>query len=1630
MNSHLDMYRRSYQAWDEAVAVRASGLVERANERDLNGTHAFLDSFIPVFLRCLPLGFARQLADDSLLDFILRRYEFVGDYDGSVKLSVEKCLPEENARGKVVTAVEVLTDDMPYIISTMRMLLARAGREVLVMAHPVFRTGRPDGRLDSLADAGREDGGHEAYVYMQVTPGTDEEDEEVRKMLLDGIACLRVVSEDTPGMRGLLEGLGERDDAFRGGTYPDEGGGEEVAAFVRFLLDDNYTLLGASTLDLSDSNKMRWQGGLLNQVSIVPGLEGALERPVEAALSTLEPMQTYKLALQAPILSSSPLDLVALVEFDTSGDPVRAHLLLGLWSSGIQDEKIRKIPVFRTKSQWALREMSVLEGSYVHRRAHLVLNTLPKEKVFQASRADLRDELMFTLTGLEEQGVSVMSQPLARELGMGFTAMVPFRTFRAEQCESALGCVRALFPDDVTRHHVVVDTLGMTRAYFLVYADVAEVSQAEIARLEHEIFECFETIETKVARELERLEPRGHGESTLSDFLAALPASYRASHDVASIIVDLHWLDELREVPDGVRADFRLADTDGDDFFILKLYSRTRLELSRVLPVLDFMRLGVVDEQTTAVTPPDTGASFYIHEFRTHPPRVGRGNPYTVLSEGDVTEIEAEGEQQGTSGPRADRTRLSRMAAAVVRILDGQAEKDRLFGLTVTAGLDWNEISLFVAMRNYLFQLTRAHSRLALNRALVENGAVARLLMDYMRARLDPEFSEKREARSTHARRRMIRALSSVDRVGEDRILRRFLDLADALVRTNFFGRGIEDPIVLKFRSDRMTDTERNTPLIETFVYHPDVEGIHLRMALVARGGIRWSDRRDDYRSEVLGLVRTQHVKNSVIVPAGAKGGFLVKGPAPEGMTREDHGRECYKLFIRGLLSITDNVEEDGIVHPPGLVILDGDDPYFVVAADKGTATFSDTANEISAEFGFWLGDAFASGGSRGYNHKDLAITARGAWESVRRHFWEEGLDPDRDEFTVIGIGDMSGDVFGNGMLLSRKMKLRGAFNHRHVFLDPDPDPEASWIERKRLFGLPRSGWDDYDLSLVSEGGGVFDRNTKSIPLSASVREMLGVEEEALSGDELIHCMLKMDVDLLWNGGIGTYVRADGESHLDVGDKMNDGTRVKASEVRARVIGEGGNLGATQAARIQLALRGVRLNTDAVDNSGGVDCSDHEVNLKILLDSLVAKGDVSEDERNQLLAEVTDEVVELVLKNNFLQTEAISLEQRRSRARVDEYRDVVDLLDERGQWSRLHEDASAADSVMELWDPRMGLPRPLLCNLLGFAKNRIAEHLLDADFVDEPLLVNEVMSHYFPEALMARLGDRGHRLQREISATMWANKVLNEMGATFFYRVALETSRSVPEIARAYLFANAMFNGVELRERLRGSGQSIPSEIVYEVLGRLGRITEESTRWILASQRSFDVPFQEVFSYRERLAELQVSVEQIVTEEERTKLEGPVDRLVDHGVSEPDARMLTLLDFLAQPVSVLHISEEMGVGITRATEAYLRIGDALGFVGLIARLDVFDPGSDWDRIAKDSLRSRLLRLQERLASRALHEATDGEGDVRATVIDPFLQSRRRGLRGYAEKVDAVCGDEVDSLVPMYVIRDMLENLVR
>lgn len=924
-------------------------------------------------------------------------------------------------------------------------------------------------------------------------------------------------------------------------------------------------------------------------------------------------------------------------------------------------------------------------------------------------------------------------------------------------------------------------------------------------------------------------------------------------------------------------------------------------------------------------------------------------------------------------------------------IYAGRCENDGMNRLVLAAGLHWEEIIILRTYSRYLQQIGFRFSQNYIEKTIEKNALLARYLIEYFCIKFSPSERHKVEKKLSLRSKKIKESLDLIASLDEDSIMRSFWQLIDASLRTNYFQKentgSIKPYLSIKLRSAEVPNLSGTIPLYETFVYSPRFQGIHLRSAKVARGGLRWSER-EDFRTEILGLMKAQKVKNSVIVPSGAKGGFVLKTPAYalERSLLQQEVIACYQFFIRGLLDITDNLQKNQCIKPSDCVCYDDDDPYLVVAADKGTASFSDIANSIAKEYNFWLGDAFASGGKTGYDHKKMGITARGTWESIKRHFREFDIDITNQDFTVVGIGDMSGDVFGNGMLYTPHIRLIAAFDHRHIFIDPNPDAEIAFHERARLFALDNSSWADYDPKLISAGGGVYARSEKAIHLSISARKALAIDKESLTPQELIVAILQAPVDLLFNGGIGTYVKATFECNAEVGDKTNEFCRVNGNELRCKVVGEGGNLGCTQLGRIEYALQGGLINTDFIDNSAGVDCSDHEVNIKILLDNEIKLGNLNEKKRNQLLLKMTNEVADLVLQDNYYQALVMSVSRENATRYLGLYQAYMNELEACGLLNRAQEYLPDDKKLLERKAAGKGLTRPELAVLLAYTKIYITQELLKSSLPDDPHF-DEWLATAFPPVLAQTYsaGMKKHRLRREIIATQLSNQLVNMTGITFMYRMMVETGASVAEIARAYSIAASIYETDKLFYLIDSLNFKIPLQTQYDFLHHIRHLLNLSTRWFLRDKRSESDLGKVIAHYRRAMVKIEHLIPELMLGFTREYMDEMCQQFIAAGLTPETARKITMTRALYTTLNVVDIASKYHVDLQKTARVYFMIGGKFNLVWFRDQIANDLREGHWNTMARLSLRNELDTLQRRLATLIL-QSNRKENDARRLII--------------------------------------------
>ena len=1456
------------------------------------------------------------------------------------------------------TVVEVVTDDMPFLVDSLSLVLSDCGLSLHMMVHPVLHVVRDRvGRLQRCAGEASAGTRAESWQHVEIDAVTDAARlEDVRGRIVAMLADVELAVRDWPAMSARARSLA----ASTAAGLPGVGRTDcnEAGAFLSWLADNHFTFLGyreyrlvrgaaqdklvpvaGSGLGLLRSGKGRPRP----KPSVLTGELRRKAREVAALVVT-------KANSVSTVHRATYLDYVGVKILDSRGNVTGEQRFIGLFTSSTYSASPRDIPLLRHKVQHVVDHIGAGPASHDGKALFHVLESYPRDELFQASVPELVRNARGIVNIYERRRVRLF---LRRDPYGRFFSCLLYVPRDRYNTQARWRTEQILMQELAGLSHetqVQISESTLARLYVLVRTDPAHEIAVDVERIERRVAEAIRTWEDRLREELAARLPGERAEG----FAGAFPAAYQDDVSARDAVDDIRELMALPESGTALGLDLRAGDAARKALH-LRLYRRGEpVAMSDLVPLLENFDLRILNER---------------------PYRIGAGHDLWVQVL-EVTHAGGRTLDPEQAGPRFEE--------AFFAVWNGQAESDGFNRLVLAAGLHWRQAVVLRAVCRYLLQTGLPFSQRYMESVLTRHPELASRLAWSFESRFDPDLRDS--ARASQLRslaRETDEALERVTSPDDDRILRAFRAVIAAALRTNHYqtdAAGNPKPY-LSFKLDPkvLLELPKPRPMFEIWMYSPRVEGVHLRMGKVARGGLRWSDRREDFRTEVLGLMKAQNVKNTLIVPVGSKGGFFPK-LMPHGGTREEiqrEGTECYRMFIRSLLDLTDNVKGDQIVPPARTVRYDPDDPYLVVAADKGTATFSDTANALAAEYGFWLGDAFASGGSAGYDHKKMGITAKGGWECVKRHFREMAMDIQSQDFTVAGVGDMAGDVFGNGMLLSRHIRLVAAFNHQHIFIDPSPDTEASFCERERLFNLPRSSWSDYNPRVISVGGGVYPRDAKEIALSPQARALLGIDAAKAAPTQIINAILKLPVDLLWNGGIGTYVKASWEANSQIGDRSNDAVRVDGRDLRCKVIGEGGNLGLSQLGRIEFALAGGRINTDFVDNSGGVDCSDHEVNIKIMLDAVGRHTKLTTAARNRLLVEMTDDVGELVLRDNYLQGQAISILEATAAERLGEHAHFIRSLELDGVLDRALEFLPSGEELEERRRAGRGLTRPELAMLLSYAKIALSQQLIHSDVPEDPYLGQE-LDRYFPDRLAKRyvalLGE--HRLKREIITTSTTNSIVNRMGPTFVARTCQDTGVDAASVARAYTIAREVFDVREIWRAIERLDNRVPAGVQYAMLQDTVALIRQATYWLLQRHRGDLGIEMQVGRLRPGIRELTAAQPQWLHGLERQAFDARAAELVSAGVPPPLARQVAATAALQCAPDIVELATARRLSVDSAAGAYFGAGAEFGLDWLRSRIENLDIEGHWHAVARGSLREALYETQRALVQRVFEESRE------------------------------------------------------
>ncbi|MGL4219863.1 MAG: NAD-glutamate dehydrogenase, partial [Shewanella sp.] len=1445
--------------------------------------------------------------------------------------------------------IEVIQPDMPFLVDSVGMALNRMGITAHVMLHTPLAIERSAQEVTKVTylNQSPDSTEHVAVFLIEIDRQSSTADiktleREIQSVLADVAASVNDWGAMSAKLSETIKELPKR-------PFPGEKQElEEAISFLTYLNNHHFTLLGYRQYDLK-----RVEG----DVELVPNIASSLglmnkhhkTQPEQGLLLSSFSDSARKEALDHSLLiltkSSAKsrvhrpayVDYIGIKRFDKKGNVIGEDRFIGLYASTVYNRSPREIPLLNEKVQRVLDRSGLTPRSHDYKALLNILENLPRDELIQANV----DDLAHTAHGVLEMQDRDKLKLFVRKDGFGrFLSCLVYVSKDRYNTKLRQDTQRILAQHFNSKEDVEFTTYfsesTLARTHYIVKVDNNNMD-VDVAAIENNLIEAARSWEDKLNTALNNALGEEAGTHLMKRYANAFEQSYKEDVLPSSAVVDMQQLEALDDEHKLGMLFYQPQEAALNDNKVrLKLFHKDEpIHLSDVLPMLENFGLRVINERPYEVTTAD-GSTFWILDFLM---------TVKVVNTDNIADSQ------------------DRFQTALSQVWQKKLEDDGFNRIILASGLTGREVSVLRAYAKYMRQIDATFSQAYIEETFGRYPQIADLLVKMFIRKFNPKLKTRTLGKFMEQINLRLDEVSSLD---DDRIIRRYLDLINATLRTNFYQLDAKGEsksyISFKFMPSLIPEMPRPLPKFEIFVYSPRVEGVHLRYGKVARGGLRWSDRREDFRTEVLGLVKAQQVKNTVIVPVGAKGGFVCKQLPTEGGREAffTEGQECYRIFIRALLDITDNILTGEIVHPVDVVRHDEDDPYLVVAADKGTATFSDIANSISLEYHFWLGDAFASGGSNGYDHKKMGITAKGGWESVKRHFREVGIDCQTTDFTCLGIGDMAGDVFGNGMLLSKHTKLVAAFNHMHIFIDPNPDAAASYEERARLFALPRSSWEDYNSKLISKGGGVFLRSSKSIPLSAEMKQMLGTEKTSMTPTEMMKELLKMPVDLIWNGGIGTYVKSSRETNAEVGDRANDALRVNGRELRAKIVGEGGNLGCTQLGRIEYAANGGRINTDFVDNVGGVDCSDNEVNIKILLNAMVTEGELTLKQRNRLLEEMTEEVGEIVLQDCKDQTRTISVTQVRGAEQLKEQIRFIQYLEKEGKLDRALEFLPSEEELTERLANGRALTRPELSVLVAYAKMVLKEQLLTPEITEDTLL-SQLLIAYFPKKLQELYSARmaTHPLRGEIIATSLANELVNDMGLNFVQRMQDETGASVADAAICYTMAREVFGLAELTKSITDLNGIVPAVVQGEMLHQLRRNMRRACRWFLRHRnRSWSIE-QTVAFFKPVFEQLKANVHSYLAEEEAAGIQAEINALIKENVPQDVASTVANMSTLFSTLDIAQIAQAEEKTVALVAETYFKLGARVELHWFLEQISAQPVTNHWQALARAAFREEL-----------------------------------------------------------------------
>lgn len=1456
------------------------------------------------------------------------------------------------------TIVEIVIPDSPFLVDSTKMALNRLGLTCHFILHGPTQIKRDDsGKVLALRSG---EGDYYTLFHIEVDRlNSSSEMSDLKKELVDVLTDTRLVVGDWQVMAAKLNSVINETEKQAKHIPLEKERLDESLEFMRWLGNHNFTFMGYKEYDLVDTKQ-----GLQLEPTKEKGLGlFAVERRTRtvklsefAESAQAEATKPYLLILTKGHAASrihrpAYTDYIGIKKFDKNGKVVGEHRFTGLYTSAVYNQSVFNIPLIGQKVQRILAASGYKLGSYAYKALNNILENFPRDELLQANEEELLEVGMGVVQMQDRDLVRlfIRKDPFGRFFScMVYVTKERYNTEVRRQTQRILS--QHLKSDQDVEFTTYFSESPLARTHYIVRVDNNNF-KIDVKEIENNLMEASSTWDDRLEHAIVSSLGESKGLPFYKEYKRAFPNSYKSDFMPSTAVSDIESLESLSDDNKLGMLFYRpLEEGTNSKVVHLKLYHRDEpIHLSDVMPMLENLGLRVVGESPYEVCKAN-GTVYWILDF-------------SMLHKSDA-KIDLRQAQE-------------RFQQAFAAIWSGELESDGFNRLLLGAGLTGREITILRSYARYMRQVGFPFSQSYIEDTLSNHTNLAKSLVRLFTKRFDPKFKGNKKGQ-TEIVDHITEQLDLVESLDDDRIIRRYMEMILATIRTNYYQlddkKQAKPWLSFKLRPREIPEIPQPVPAFEIFVYAPDIEGVHLRGGKVARGGLRWSDRQEDFRTEILGLVKAQQVKNTVIVPVGAKGGFVCK--KQQGLTSRDEifaeGQRCYKRFIRALLDVSDNIIDGSVVNPTNVVCHDEDDPYLVVAADKGTATFSDLANSVSEEYNFWLGDAFASGGSNGYDHKAMGITAKGGWESVKRHFREMGINCQTTDFTCVGIGDMAGDVFGNGMLLSKHICLQAAFNHLHIFIDPTPDPARSWKERDRLFNLPRSSWEDYDPKLISKGGGIFSRRAKSITLTPEIQKMIGSRKASMAPSELIKSLLQMNVDLLWNGGIGTYVKASTETHADVGDRANDVLRIDGKELKAKIVGEGGNLGMTQRGRIEYALTGGRVNTDFVDNVGGVDCSDNEVNIKIFLNGLVSKGDMTTKQRNEILDKMEDEVGLIVLDDAYCQSETISVTEQQGRSLVKEQLRFIHTLEKAGHLDRALEYIPDDETLLEREKLGLGFTRPELSVLVAYGKMVLKSQLVH-DAISNDEYHKQQLVKYFPEELRRNYISHAdnHPLKAEIIAMALANQMVNEMGCNFATRLQEETGADVVRICNAYAAARDIFGFENILKEIRKLDNVASASAQYQLLFNVRRTLRRLSRWMIRNHSGIKPVNDLITQYKKDVGVVAKGLDEFLVASEVKEHNDMAQLWIKQGVEEKLAHFVSRLSSIDASLDVSEVAKESGRSVEDAAKLYFNLGDRLSLHWFLKQINSQATDNNWQALARAAFREDLDWQQRQLTALVL-----------------------------------------------------------